>query len=64
MGYLTARASMELGRLAEDGGNRSEAARHYAMAFRLWRDADPGMASWRDAARAGLRRVSGEPGAP
>jgi serine/threonine-protein kinase len=61
MGFLTARASLELGRLAEDRGDRDDAARHYGVAYRLWRRADTSVAAWRDAAREGLRRVSGEP---
>lgn len=60
-GFLTARASLELGRLAEDRGDRQAAARHYAVSYRLWRDGDPAIAHWIDAARRGLIRVTGEP---
>jgi hypothetical protein len=64
MGSLTARASLELGQLAEDRGDRVEAARYYGIAYRLWQRADPTLASWRDGAREGLRRVTGEAIAP
>jgi hypothetical protein len=61
VGFLTARASLELGRISEDVGDRSEAARHYSRAYRLWRSGDSTIGAWRDAARDGLARVTGEP---
>jgi hypothetical protein len=63
MGFLTARASLELGELSEGRGDRQAAARHYAMALALWRRGGPEVAGWRDRAASGLRRVVGETGA-
>jgi len=63
MGFYTARASLELGELAEGRGDRQAAARHYAMALALWRWGGPEVAMWRDRAQNGLRRMVGETGA-
>jgi tetratricopeptide (TPR) repeat protein len=60
MGFLTARASYELGRLEAARGSRDEAARHYQMALRLWERGGPEIAGWRDLARAGLTELVGE----
>jgi tetratricopeptide (TPR) repeat protein len=57
MGFLTARASYELGRLSEESGDLDAAARHYATALNLWERGDAAVAEWRDLAREGLRRV-------
>jgi tetratricopeptide (TPR) repeat protein len=61
MGFLTARASLELGRLTEERGDRAVAIRHYSAAYRFYRTADPALAGLRDAAREGLARLTGEP---
>jgi tetratricopeptide (TPR) repeat protein len=63
MGFLTARASLELGEIAESRGDLKAAARHYSMALALWRRGGAEVASWRDRASSGLRRVVGEAGA-
>ncbi|HEY7192786.1 MAG TPA: serine/threonine-protein kinase [Gemmatimonadales bacterium] len=63
MGFVTARASLELGELAEARGDRMAAARYYAMALALWRRGGAEVAPWRDRAAGGLRRVVGETGA-
>jgi tetratricopeptide (TPR) repeat protein len=63
MGFLTARASLELAEIAEQRGNRLEAARHYAMALALWSRGGLEVAAWRDRAAGGLRRAVGERGA-
>ncbi len=57
MGFLTARASYELGELAENRGDLAEAARHYRRAFRYWQHGGPEIAPWRERAEAGLRRT-------
>jgi tetratricopeptide (TPR) repeat protein len=62
MGFLTARASYELGRIEAQRGNRDEAARHYQMALRLWERGGPEVADWRGVARAGLADLVGEQG--
>jgi tetratricopeptide (TPR) repeat protein len=63
MGFYTARASLELGEIAEARGDHEAAARHYAMALALWRRGGPEVASWRERASTGLRRILGEQGA-
>jgi tetratricopeptide (TPR) repeat protein len=60
MGFLTARASLELGRLTEERGDRVVALRHYSTAYRFYRTADPALAGFRDAARDGLARLTAE----
>jgi serine/threonine-protein kinase len=60
MGFLTARASLELGEIAEAKGDRRAAARHFAMALALWRRGGPEVALWRERAESGLRRAVGE----
>ncbi|MGE3525437.1 MAG: protein kinase [Gemmatimonadales bacterium] len=62
MGFYTARASLELGELAEGRGDRAAAARHYSLAAAMWRDGGREIAVWRDRAVGGLRRVLEEPG--
>lgn len=57
MGFLTARASYELGELAENRGELAEAARQYRRAFRYWQHGGPEVAPWRERAEAGLRRT-------
>ncbi len=57
MGFLTARASFELGELAENRGDLAEAARQYRRAFRYWQHSGPEIAPWRERAEAGLRRT-------
>ena len=63
MGFYTARASLELGEVAEQRGDRAGAARHYAMALALWGRGGPEVAAWRERAAGGLRRAVGERGA-
>jgi len=60
MGFMTARASYELGRIEAGRGNRDEAARHYQMALRLWERGGSEIEGWRDVARAGLAELVGE----
>jgi hypothetical protein len=62
MGFYTARASLELGEIAEGQGDRQAAARYYGMALGLWRRGGPEVGVWRDRAATGLRRVLGEAG--
>ncbi len=57
MGFLTARASYELGELAENRGDLAEAARQYRRAFRYWQHGGPEIAPWRGRAEAGLQRT-------
>jgi tetratricopeptide (TPR) repeat protein len=59
MGFLTARASLELGAIAEARGDGGEAARHYRRALALWERGGPEIASWLAKAAEGHRRVSG-----
>ncbi|HET9275017.1 MAG TPA: serine/threonine-protein kinase [Gemmatimonadales bacterium] len=61
MGNLTARAALELGRLMEARGDRAAALRHYSLANRLYRAADPALAHLQSAARDGLSRLTAEP---
>jgi tetratricopeptide (TPR) repeat protein len=60
MGFVTARASYELGRIEAQRGNRDEAARHYQMALRLWERGGAEVADWRDLARARLAEIVAE----
>lgn len=60
LGFYSARASHELGDLAEERGDFAEAARHYAMALRLWDRGGPEIAGWRSQAREGLSRAAAE----
>jgi hypothetical protein len=46
MGYLTARASFELGDIALSRGDAGMAAFHYTRALRLWEGAGPGATEW------------------
>jgi tetratricopeptide (TPR) repeat protein len=61
MGFLTARASAELGDLAERRGNRADAEHHYSQALALWKHGGPEVAALRERVESGLRRVTGEP---
>jgi DNA-binding SARP family transcriptional activator/Flp pilus assembly protein TadD len=47
------------GRIREQRGDFTEAARHYRQVISLWRDADPSIAALRRQAEEGLRRVGG-----
>jgi tetratricopeptide (TPR) repeat protein len=62
MGFRTARASFELGQLAENRMDFEAAARHYGRALSLWERGDPEIREWRTQAREGLQRVVGERG--
>jgi tetratricopeptide (TPR) repeat protein len=62
MGFSTARASIELGQLAENRGDFEAAARHYGRALTLWERGDSEIQPWRTQAREGLQRVVGERG--
>ncbi len=46
MGFLTARASFELGDLAAARGDTGIAAFHYTRALRHWEDAGRGATQW------------------
>ena len=61
LGFLTARASLELGQIAEESGDLGLAARHYSRAFNMWRHGGPESDAWRARARDGLQRSTGEP---
>ena len=54
-------AMYELGRAEELAGHRERAAEAYGQFIRLWADADSLLQPRVDSARAGLRRVTGEP---
>jgi tetratricopeptide (TPR) repeat protein len=45
-GFLTARASFELGSLEQERGDNAMAVLHYNRALQLWRDAGPGATAW------------------
>jgi len=58
MGFLTARASYELGQIAERRNEYGEAARHYTRALDLWDRGGDEVAEWRARARDGVTRVT------
>jgi hypothetical protein len=58
LGFLTARASFELGRLAEQRRSLTEATRYYARALDLWELGGDEVSAWRAQAREGLARVA------
>jgi serine/threonine-protein kinase len=60
MGSLGTRAELEMGRLAEDRGDRGEAAVYYGLALRMWERGGPDVERWRAEAAAGLARTGGE----
>jgi tetratricopeptide (TPR) repeat protein len=60
MGFYTARASFELGELAENRQDYREAARRYGAALALWQRGGPAVTRWRGLGVAGLQRVVGE----
>jgi serine/threonine-protein kinase len=60
MGFLSARARLELGELAEARGDVAGAAVHYGDALAYWSGDEPEIADLRERARAGLRRVTRE----
>ena len=60
MGFITARAYVELAEVAETRGDAAPAAHYYGKALALWERGGPEMESWRAHARAGLRRVTAE----
>ncbi len=62
VGFYTARASFELGVIAEGEGDLREAAYRYGTALGLWDLGGPGVAEWRRRAREGLQRVVEEIG--
>ena len=62
LGFLTARASYELGEIALDAGRREEAAQRFADALRYWRNGGPAVRDWAKQAEEGLRRSVGERG--
>ncbi len=51
MGFLTARASFELGELAQARGDAGSAAFHYTRALRLWEGAGSGATAWLSSVR-------------
>ncbi len=57
MGFLTARASFELGKLAEERGDLESVAKYYGAALRLWDLGDDDILDWREDARARVERV-------
>jgi hypothetical protein len=56
----TPRAFLELGELAEERGATEAAAEYFGDAAVFWERGETEVASWRERARAGLMRVSGE----
>ncbi|MGH7502696.1 MAG: hypothetical protein ACREL7_13195 [Longimicrobiales bacterium] len=56
-GFLTARASVELGDLEADRGDMAMAAFHYRRALQYWEDAGPGATMWRQSARDRLAQI-------
>lgn len=62
MGFYTARASYELGQLAEAREDFEDAARYYLAAVRLWERGGAEVREWREQATQGLRRVVGRRG--
>jgi tRNA A-37 threonylcarbamoyl transferase component Bud32/tetratricopeptide (TPR) repeat protein len=62
MGFLTARASFELGQLAERRDAAREAAQYYARALDLWDRGGEETRGWRERARAALARVTARAG--
>jgi serine/threonine-protein kinase len=56
----TPRAFLELGELAEERGETEAAAEYFGNAAVFWERGETEVASWRERARAGLMRVSGE----
>lgn len=61
-GFYTARASYELGTIAEAAGNPQEASFRYGQALGLWERGGADVDTWRRAALDGLRRVMAETG--
>lgn len=59
--YLTP-AHLRQGEIHERSGNLGAAAHHYRRVVRLWRDCDPELRDWVDAARAGLARLTDDTG--
>lgn len=65
VGFYTARASFELGRIEEARGNRAAALDNYLRALRLWERGEPEVVGgWLTRTREGLRRLGGEASAP
>jgi hypothetical protein len=62
MGFLTARASVELGQIAERRRAYADAAQYYARALDLWNLGGPEIEEWRTRAREGLERVAARAG--
>lgn len=61
VGFYTARASFELGRIMEARGDREEAQRHYLAAIRLWERGEAGViGQWLTRAQEGLQRLRSE----
>jgi Protein kinase domain len=60
----TPRAHLELGELAEERGETGLAARYFGDAAAFWERGEPAVDAWRERARAGLVRVSGERSRP
>jgi tetratricopeptide (TPR) repeat protein len=57
VGFLTARASFELGAIEGERGNGPLAAFHYRRALQLWEGAGPGAATWLQQTRGALDRL-------
>lgn len=60
MGSLGTRAELELGHIAENRGDRDEAALYYSLALRMWERGGPNVERFRSEAAAGLARTGGE----
>jgi tetratricopeptide (TPR) repeat protein len=58
MGFLTARASLELGQIAERRRDYDQAAQYYARALDLWDRGGEEVADWRARARDGVARMT------
>jgi tetratricopeptide (TPR) repeat protein len=58
MGFLTARASFELGQIAERRRDYAQAAQYYARALDLWGRGGDEVEGWRTRARDAVERVT------
>jgi tetratricopeptide (TPR) repeat protein len=57
MGFLSARAALELGDLEAARGDATSAAHHYSFALRLWERGGPEAAVWRSQVESRLSRL-------
>ncbi len=60
MGFVTARAELELGEMAAQAGDFQEARLHFRRVLGLWGEGGPTVSGWADRARAGLAAIPDE----